>query len=157
MGWLDHLGLTRPWFWEQGSRRGAGCGVRARVADAVLPAEEGIDHACKLCDQTFDSPAKLLCHLIEHSFEGMGGTFKCPVCFTGMGPSAERRGAEGGSWASPPVTGPQRMHLACHGPRLMGGPRGSPACCPCCLPADPAVSPPHVLWPLLGGRGWLLS
>lgn len=31
----------------------------------------------------FDSPAKLLCHLIEHSFEGMGGTFKCPVCFTG--------------------------------------------------------------------------
>ncbi|KAH0619624.1 hypothetical protein JD844_000413, partial [Phrynosoma platyrhinos] len=30
----------------------------------------------------FDSPAKLLCHLIEHSFEGMGGTFKCPVCFT---------------------------------------------------------------------------
>lgn len=46
-------------------------------------AEEGINHECKLCNQMFDSPAKLLCHLIEHSFEGMGGTFKCPVCFTG--------------------------------------------------------------------------
>ncbi|RXN18266.1 zinc finger protein 423-like [Labeo rohita] len=45
-------------------------------------AEEGINHECKLCNQMFDSPAKLLCHLIEHSFEGMGGTFKCPVCFT---------------------------------------------------------------------------
>ncbi|XP_078479881.1 zinc finger protein 521-like [Lampetra planeri] len=44
--------------------------------------EEGINHECKLCSQTFDSPAKLQCHLIEHSFEGMGGTFKCPVCFT---------------------------------------------------------------------------
>uniref|UniRef100_A0A2I2ZZ54 C2H2-type domain-containing protein n=1 Tax=Gorilla gorilla gorilla TaxID=9595 RepID=A0A2I2ZZ54_GORGO len=40
--------------------------------------EEGINHECKLCNQMFDSPAKLLCHLIEHSFEGMGGTFKCP-------------------------------------------------------------------------------
>lgn len=48
-------------------------------------AEEGINHECKLCNQMFDSPAKLLCHLIEHSFEGMGGTFKCPVCFTGKG------------------------------------------------------------------------
>ncbi|MEQ2164766.1 hypothetical protein GOODEAATRI_010170 [Goodea atripinnis] len=47
-----------------------------------LFAEEGINHECKLCNQMFDSPAKLLCHLIEHSFEGMGGTFKCPVCFT---------------------------------------------------------------------------
>ncbi|XP_064414606.1 zinc finger protein 423 isoform X5 [Latimeria chalumnae] len=44
--------------------------------------KEGINHECKLCNQMFDSPAKLLCHLIEHSFEGMGGTFKCPVCFT---------------------------------------------------------------------------
>nr|XP_033789724.1 zinc finger protein 521 isoform X4 [Geotrypetes seraphini] len=43
---------------------------------------EGLNHECKLCSQTFDSPAKLQCHLIEHSFEGMGGTFKCPVCFT---------------------------------------------------------------------------
>lgn len=49
----------------------------------LLFAEEGINHECKLCNQMFDSPAKLLCHLIEHSFEGMGGTFKCPVCFTG--------------------------------------------------------------------------
>uniref|UniRef100_A0A667XKR0 Zinc finger protein 423 n=1 Tax=Myripristis murdjan TaxID=586833 RepID=A0A667XKR0_9TELE len=47
-----------------------------------LVREEGINHECKLCNQMFDSPAKLLCHLIEHSFEGMGGTFKCPVCFT---------------------------------------------------------------------------
>lgn len=45
--------------------------------------EEGLNHECKLCSQSFDSPAKLQCHLIEHSFEGMGGTFKCPVCFTG--------------------------------------------------------------------------
>ncbi|XP_051879564.1 zinc finger protein 521 isoform X3 [Pristis pectinata] len=44
--------------------------------------EEGLSHECKLCSQTFDSPAKLQCHLVEHSFEGMGGTFKCPVCFT---------------------------------------------------------------------------
>lgn len=47
-------------------------------------AEEGLNHECKLCSQSFDSPAKLQCHLIEHSFEGMGGTFKCPVCFTGV-------------------------------------------------------------------------
>uniref|UniRef100_A0A672YZS7 Zinc finger protein 423 n=1 Tax=Sphaeramia orbicularis TaxID=375764 RepID=A0A672YZS7_9TELE len=49
---------------------------------AQTPSCEGINHECKLCNQMFDSPAKLLCHLIEHSFEGMGGTFKCPVCFT---------------------------------------------------------------------------
>lgn len=49
-----------------------------------LSAEEGLNHECKLCSQSFDSPAKLQCHLIEHSFEGMGGTFKCPVCFTGL-------------------------------------------------------------------------
>lgn len=49
----------------------------------IFPTDEGLNHECKLCNQTFDSPAKLQCHLIEHSFEGMGGTFKCPVCFTG--------------------------------------------------------------------------
>lgn len=49
----------------------------------ISPPDEGLNHECKLCNQTFDSPAKLQCHLIEHSFEGMGGTFKCPVCFTG--------------------------------------------------------------------------
>uniref|UniRef100_A0A8C8S3F4 C2H2-type domain-containing protein n=1 Tax=Pelusios castaneus TaxID=367368 RepID=A0A8C8S3F4_9SAUR len=48
----------------------------------ISPPDEGLNHECKLCNQTFDSPAKLQCHLIEHSFEGMGGTFKCPVCFT---------------------------------------------------------------------------
>lgn len=52
--------------------------------DCSLSAEEGLNHECKLCSQSFDSPAKLQCHLIEHSFEGMGGTFKCPVCFTGL-------------------------------------------------------------------------
>lgn len=52
--------------------------------DCFLSAEEGLNHECKLCSQSFDSPAKLQCHLIEHSFEGMGGTFKCPVCFTGL-------------------------------------------------------------------------
>ncbi|KAG8144101.1 hypothetical protein E2320_001220, partial [Naja naja] len=41
-------------------------------------AEEGINHECKLCNQMFDSPAKLLCHLIEHSFEGMGGKTGAP-------------------------------------------------------------------------------
>lgn len=59
-------------------------GLSASLSDPhTLLAEEGINHECKLCNQMFDSPAKLLCHLIEHSFEGMGGTFKCPVCFTG--------------------------------------------------------------------------
>ncbi|XP_028813432.1 zinc finger protein 423 isoform X2 [Denticeps clupeoides] len=52
------------------------------IEEPGLLQEEGINHECKLCNQMFDSPAKLLCHLIEHSFEGMGGTFKCPVCFT---------------------------------------------------------------------------
>lgn len=56
------------------------------ISVCVCVAEEGINHECKLCNQMFDSPAKLLCHLIEHSFEGMGGTFKCPVCFTGEPP-----------------------------------------------------------------------
>ncbi|XP_048113963.1 zinc finger protein 521 isoform X1 [Alosa alosa] len=54
--------------------------IQVHVANHML--EEGLNHECKLCNQTFDSPAKLQCHLIEHSFEGMGGTFKCPVCFT---------------------------------------------------------------------------
>ncbi|XP_028305504.1 zinc finger protein 423 isoform X6 [Gouania willdenowi] len=54
--------------------------IQIHVANHMI--EEGINHECKLCNQMFDSPAKLLCHLIEHSFEGMGGTFKCPVCFT---------------------------------------------------------------------------
>ncbi|XP_035270767.1 zinc finger protein 521-like isoform X3 [Anguilla anguilla] len=54
--------------------------IQVHVANHML--EEGLNHECKLCSQTFDSPAKLQCHLIEHSFEGMGGTFKCPVCFT---------------------------------------------------------------------------
>ncbi|XP_037624557.1 zinc finger protein 423 isoform X2 [Sebastes umbrosus] len=52
------------------------------IEEPTCRPEEGINHECKLCNQMFDSPAKLLCHLIEHSFEGMGGTFKCPVCFT---------------------------------------------------------------------------
>lgn len=70
--------------------------VACRVADRCgFLAEEGINHECKLCNQTFDSPAKLLCHLIEHSFEGMGGTFKCPVCFTGKGPVGRA-----GAWGS---------------------------------------------------------
>ncbi|XP_067833905.1 zinc finger protein 521-like isoform X3 [Heptranchias perlo] len=54
--------------------------IQVHVANHMI--EEGLNHECKLCNQTFDSPAKLQCHLIEHSFEGMGGTFKCPVCFT---------------------------------------------------------------------------
>ncbi|XP_033959749.1 zinc finger protein 521-like isoform X4 [Pseudochaenichthys georgianus] len=54
--------------------------IQVHVANHML--EEGLNHECKLCSQSFDSPAKLQCHLIEHSFEGMGGTFKCPVCFT---------------------------------------------------------------------------
>uniref|UniRef100_A0A671SHG6 Zinc finger protein 521 n=1 Tax=Sinocyclocheilus anshuiensis TaxID=1608454 RepID=A0A671SHG6_9TELE len=54
--------------------------IQVHVANHML--EEGLIHECKLCSQTSDSPAKLQCHLIEHSFEGMGGIFKCPVCFT---------------------------------------------------------------------------
>ncbi|XP_051983842.1 zinc finger protein 521 isoform X1 [Xyrauchen texanus] len=54
--------------------------IQVHVANHML--EEGLNHECKMCSQSFDSPAKLQCHLIEHSFEGMGGTFKCPVCFT---------------------------------------------------------------------------
>ncbi|KYO48284.1 zinc finger protein 521 isoform C [Alligator mississippiensis] len=54
--------------------------IQVHVANHMI--DEGLNHECKLCNQTFDSPAKLQCHLIEHSFEGMGGTFKCPVCFT---------------------------------------------------------------------------
>lgn len=54
------------------------------VCVCFFSTEEGLNHECKLCSQSFDSPAKLQCHLIEHSFEGMGGTFKCPVCFTGV-------------------------------------------------------------------------
>ncbi|XP_068459230.1 zinc finger protein 521 isoform X3 [Clinocottus analis] len=54
----------------------------SQVSGSHHQIEEGLNHECKLCSQSFDSPAKLQCHLIEHSFEGMGGTFKCPVCFT---------------------------------------------------------------------------
>ena len=59
-------------------------GILVFLSLSCVCAEEGLNHECKLCSQSFDSPAKLQCHLIEHSFEGMGGTFKCPVCFTGV-------------------------------------------------------------------------
>lgn len=88
----------------------------------ALLAEEGINHECKLCNQMFDSPAKLLCHLIEHSFEGMGGTFKCPVCFTGK---CARRGARGEREGT---QGPGRFNpwpSAC-GPTWPRSSRGSP-------------------------------
>nr|KAG5709058.1 hypothetical protein BaRGS_004697 [Batillaria attramentaria] len=31
--------------------------------------QEGVTHECKLCTLVFDSPAKLQCHLIEHTFK----------------------------------------------------------------------------------------
>lgn len=125
--------------WASG---GAGLGVRGARAAAGQRggrsltgrgslAEEGINHECKLCNQMFDSPAKLLCHLIEHSFEGMGGTFKCPVCFTGKSPGRGRVGTGRGprpsfnrSTCAPGLTWAQ-------GP--CGGLEGPPG--------------PHALWP----------
>ncbi|GAA6084281.1 zinc finger protein 521 isoform X1 [Tachysurus ichikawai] len=68
--------VGRSWFLRVSGLDLAPYGERRTVE------KEGLNHECKLCSQTFDSPAKLQCHLIEHSFEGMGGTFKCPVCFT---------------------------------------------------------------------------
>lgn len=87
-GWCSYAQLhIYIWWWQALAMRvplvchgGGGFHLFCRVFSS---ADEGLNHECKLCSQTFDSPAKLQCHLIEHSFEGMGGTFKCPVCFTG--------------------------------------------------------------------------
>ncbi|CAG5896679.1 unnamed protein product [Menidia menidia] len=79
-GWLCSGGGGK----ESGSKREMETGRRQDSRDTwnERRKKEGLNHECKLCSQSFDSPAKLQCHLIEHSFEGMGGTFKCPVCFT---------------------------------------------------------------------------
>lgn len=90
-GWCPRTGSVLGLVWEcpgtGAGYLGASCSCVASLKLSLSLAEEGINHECKLCNQMFDSPAKLLCHLIEHSFEGMGGTFKCPVCFTGMVPT----------------------------------------------------------------------
>lgn len=109
--------------------RGARAATRGRGGRSLTGhgslAEEGINHECKLCNQMFDSPAKLLCHLIEHSFEGMGGTFKCPVCFTGKRPSGGRVGTGQG-----PMALLQSLNM-CSWPDVdpgsVGRPRGTPS------------------------------
>lgn len=83
----DWRGVSAGVYGRPCEHLSGGHGMLVTDWSRVFLAEEGINHECKLCNQMFDSPAKLLCHLIEHSFEGMGGTFKCPVCFTGKVPS----------------------------------------------------------------------
>ena len=54
--------------------------IQIHVATHVL--QEGNIHQCHLCDNTtFESPAKLQCHLIEHAFDA--SDFGCCIC--GMG------------------------------------------------------------------------
>ena len=50
--------------------------IQAHVASHMV--QEGNMHECRICNRTFDSPAKLQCHLIDHTFEG--SEVKCYVC-----------------------------------------------------------------------------
>ncbi|KAJ8041067.1 hypothetical protein HOLleu_11774 [Holothuria leucospilota] len=50
--------------------------IKLHVTSHVLA--EGILHECKLCHMVLDSPAKLQCHLIEHTFPDR--EYTCPVC-----------------------------------------------------------------------------
>lgn len=50
--------------------------IKLHVTSHVLA--EGILHECRLCHMVLDSPAKLQCHLIEHTFPDR--EYACPVC-----------------------------------------------------------------------------
>ena len=52
--------------------------IQMHVATHVM--QEGNIHECKICNSIFDSPAKLQCHLIDHTFESQGGEIRCYVC-----------------------------------------------------------------------------
>lgn len=53
--------------------------IRQHVTTHLL--QEGNRHECRLCDSSFESPAKLQCHLIEHSFiDGGDSELACSVC-----------------------------------------------------------------------------
>ena len=52
--------------------------IQMHVASHVM--QEGNIHECKICNSIFDSPAKLQCHLIDHTFESQGGEIRCYVC-----------------------------------------------------------------------------
>ncbi|KRZ21361.1 Zinc finger protein [Trichinella pseudospiralis] len=54
--------------------------AEAQVQQAHV-ANDGLHHRCTLCQKVFISPAKLQCHLIEHSFSG-GSGFQCYLCNT---------------------------------------------------------------------------
>ncbi|XP_077863004.1 zinc finger protein 423-like [Saccoglossus kowalevskii] len=40
--------------------------------------EEGMHHECKLCQHVYDSPAKLQCHLIDHTYPDKN--YRCHIC-----------------------------------------------------------------------------
>ena len=50
--------------------------IQVHVATHVM--QEGNIHDCQICGTTFDSPAKLQCHLIEHTFDGT--EIRCYIC-----------------------------------------------------------------------------
>lgn len=50
--------------------------IQQHVASHVM--KEGNIHECKLCSLSFTSPAKLQCHLIEHSYQN--SEFRCSIC-----------------------------------------------------------------------------
>ena len=50
--------------------------IHVHVATHMM--QEGNMHDCKICGNVFDSPAKLQCHLIEHTFDSE--EFQCYVC-----------------------------------------------------------------------------
>ncbi|XP_038069994.1 zinc finger protein 423-like [Patiria miniata] len=50
--------------------------IQLHVTTHVL--SEGVHLECKLCKDIFDSPAKLQCHLINHSFADK--EYRCPIC-----------------------------------------------------------------------------
>ena len=44
-----------------------------------LQTADGSRHECHLCQDNFDTPLRLQCHLIEHTFEGCG-SYTCYLC-----------------------------------------------------------------------------
>jgi hypothetical protein len=52
--------------------------IQLHVATHMI--QEGNSHECRICGCVFDSPAKLQCHLIEHTFEN--SELACYVCDT---------------------------------------------------------------------------
>jgi hypothetical protein len=78
---LNYNLYTKTYFYQRGNRVGTHniacrCYKPLQVTQHLI--NEGNIQECKLCNESFDSPAKLQCHLIEHTYQNT--EYTCIVC-----------------------------------------------------------------------------